>query len=69
MVEKCSGILDFVDRELAEALVYHMRNMGCIFRLGEEEERATAGDGARGAFLVEVERLCGVGLRHLQEGR
>ena len=43
VVEKQEELLDFVDREMAEALVYHMRNMDCIFRLGEEVEQVEAG--------------------------
>jgi NAD(P) transhydrogenase len=48
LVEKRSGILDFVDQELVEALQYHLRGVGLTFRLGEEVEA--------------VERLEGVGV-------
>ena len=51
VVEKRSGILDFVDRELADTLVYHMRNMGCIFRFGEEVERVESATGRAIAHL------------------
>ena len=51
VVEKRSGILDFVDRELTEALVYHMRDMGCIFRLREEVERVESENGRAVAYL------------------
>ena len=36
VVEKRPEILDFVDSEIVESLIYHMRDTGCIFRLGEE---------------------------------
>lgn len=36
LVERRPQILDFVDRQIIEALSYHMRNLGVIFRLGEE---------------------------------
>ena len=57
VVEKRPGILDFVDRELSEALVYHMRNMGCIFRLGEEVERVETMNGQAVAALKSGKRI------------
>ncbi len=51
VVEKRSGILDFVDRELTESLVYHMRDMGCIFRFREEVERVESQNGRAVAYL------------------
>ena len=36
IVDKQSRLLEFIDREIAESLIYQMRNMNCIFRLGEE---------------------------------
>ena len=36
LVEKRPRILDFVDDELVEALQYHLRTLGLVFRLGEE---------------------------------
>ena len=38
LVEKRPRILDFVDDELVEALQYHLRDLGLVFRLGEEVE-------------------------------
>lgn len=38
VVEKRRHILDFVDDELVEALQYHLRGLGLVFRLGEEVE-------------------------------
>ena len=38
VVDKIKRVLEFVDSELIESLMYQMRNMNCIFRLGEEVE-------------------------------
>ena len=38
LVEKRPHVLDFVDDELVEALQYHLRGLGLVFRLGEEVE-------------------------------
>lgn len=45
LVERRDRILEFVDREIVNALMYHMRETGVVFRLGEEmEEVVTEGD-------------------------
>ncbi|HEX5854890.1 MAG TPA: Si-specific NAD(P)(+) transhydrogenase [Thermoanaerobaculia bacterium] len=36
LIDKRPRLLDFVDGEIAEALSYAMRNMGCTLRLGED---------------------------------
>lgn len=36
LVDLRERLLDFCDREIIDDLVYHMRNMNCTFRLGEE---------------------------------
>ena len=36
LVDQKPRLLDFVDREIAEALSYHMRDIGVILRFGEE---------------------------------
>jgi NAD(P) transhydrogenase len=36
IIEQRPSILDFVDREIIDALCYHMRRQGAIFRLGEK---------------------------------
>ena len=36
LIEQRSTLLDFVDSEIVEALRYHMRRQGAIFRLGEK---------------------------------
>jgi NAD(P) transhydrogenase len=39
VIDQRSAILDFVDRETVEALSYHLRRLGVIFRLGERVEQ------------------------------
>jgi len=41
VIERRPRILDFVDQQIVEALSYHMRSQGVIFRLGEEVEEVT----------------------------
>jgi Pyridine nucleotide-disulphide oxidoreductase/YceI-like domain len=41
LIERRPRILDFVDQQIVEALSYHMRSQGVIFRLGEEVEEVT----------------------------
>jgi NAD(P) transhydrogenase len=36
LIEQRGAVLDFVDSEISEALCYHMRRQGAIFRLGEK---------------------------------
>jgi NAD(P) transhydrogenase len=36
VVDRRTDVLDFLDREIVDTLMYHMRNSNCIFRLGEE---------------------------------
>ncbi len=36
LIDQRRAILDFVDREIVEALSYHLRDLGTIFRLGEK---------------------------------
>ena len=39
LVEQRQKILEFADGEIVDALCYHMREMGVVFRLGEEVEQ------------------------------
>jgi NAD(P) transhydrogenase len=55
VVEKRPRILDFVDDELVEALQYHLRGVGVVFRLGEE--------------VAAVERRGGRVLTRLRSGK
>src|SRR4029077_20771257 len=36
LVDQRPVILDFIDQEVAEALTYHMRDIGVVLHLGEE---------------------------------
>jgi NAD(P) transhydrogenase len=38
LVDKRAHVLDFVDDEIVEALQYHLRGLGVVFRLGEDVE-------------------------------
>jgi NAD(P) transhydrogenase len=45
LVDKRARMLEFVDDDLVEALLYHLRGLGLAFRLGEEAESVVrAGD-------------------------
>ncbi len=55
VVEKRARLLDFVDDELAEGLQYHLRDLGVVFRLGEE--------------VTAVDQLDGAALTHLASGK
>ena len=57
IVERRNEILDFVDREIVDSLTYHMRNMGCIFRLGEEVESVQSVRGQAVARLKSGKRI------------
>ena len=57
VVERRDEILDFVDREIVDHLTYHMRNMGCIFRLGEEVESVQSVRGQAVAKLKSEKRI------------
>jgi NAD(P) transhydrogenase len=39
VIDQRPAILEFVDREIIEALSYHLRQLGVIFRLGERVDR------------------------------
>jgi NAD(P) transhydrogenase len=45
LVEKRDTMLEFVDREIIDALTYHMRDHGVLFRLGEEVADCSLADG------------------------
>ena len=47
LIDQRPVILDFVDREIIEALSYHLRQMGTTFRLGEKVTRVGYDSGAR----------------------
>jgi len=45
IIDQRPALLDFVDREISDALCYHMRRAGAAFRLGERVERIEADAG------------------------
>ncbi len=54
LIDQRPTILDFVDREIIEALTYHLRDMGTTFRLGEKVTRVGY-DAERGSVFAELE--------------
>lgn len=54
LVDQRPTILDFVDREIVEALAYHLRQMGTTFRLGEKVTRVGI-DPQRDRVFAELE--------------
>jgi NAD(P) transhydrogenase len=44
LIDEQTCILDFVDREIVEALIYHLRRFGTILRLGEKVARVEIND-------------------------
>jgi NAD(P) transhydrogenase len=54
LIDQRPMILDFVDREIVEALSYHLRQMGTTFRLGEKVTRVAI-DTERDGVFAELE--------------
>ena len=54
LIDQRPVILDFVDREIIEALSYHLRQMGTTFRLGERVTRVGC-DTERDCVFAELE--------------
>ena len=48
VVDRRERILEFVDREILDDLIYQLRQMGCTFRLGEEVSSIEVRDGDGG---------------------
>ena len=53
VIDQRPAMLDFVDREIVEALSYHMRQQEAVFRLGEKVTRVEIGE--QGLVQVELE--------------
>jgi NAD(P) transhydrogenase len=53
LIEQRPALLDFVDAEIVEALCYHMRRHGAIFRLGEKVTTVNRDD--RGRVVAHLE--------------
>jgi NAD(P) transhydrogenase len=54
LIDQRPTILDFVDREIVDALSYHLRQMGTTFRLGEKVTRVGIDD-TRDMVFAELE--------------
>ena len=54
LIEQRPVILDFIDREIVEALLYHLRQLGISFRLGEKVTRVAI-DPERDRVFAELE--------------
>lgn len=64
LIDQRPSILDFVDHEILEALTFHLRRLGAIFRLGEKVTSVGI-DAGRGLVYAELEsgkRVRGDGL-------
>lgn len=59
MVDMHTGVLEFLDAEIREALFYHMRDQGVIFRLGEEVVQVSEEGGAVAVQTSSNKRLVG----------
>ena len=54
LIDQRPMVLEFVDREIVEALCYHLRRIGVVFRLGEKVARAGI-DAQRDSVFAELE--------------
>lgn len=54
LIDQRPALLDFADREIMEALAYHLRQMGTMFRLGERVTRVGI-DPRRDRVFAELE--------------
>lgn len=54
LIDQRPVILDFVDREIVDALAYHLRQLGTVFRLGEKVSRVGV-DTQRDRVFAELE--------------
>ena len=57
VVDKRRDILEFLDREILEALLYHLRQHGVIFRLGEEVTHVEADSSTVTAYTESNKRI------------
>jgi NAD(P) transhydrogenase len=53
LVEQRPTVLDFVDQEIIEALSYHLRRLGMVFRLGETVQ--SVGLNGQGTVVAQLE--------------
>jgi NAD(P) transhydrogenase len=57
VVEKRPRLLDFCDAQITEGLQYHLRDLGVVFRLGEEVTAVDRHDGAIVTHLASGKRI------------
>jgi NAD(P) transhydrogenase len=57
VVEKRPRLLDFCDAQITEGLQYHLRDLGVVFRLGEEVTAVDRHDGAALTHLASGKRV------------
>lgn len=58
IVDARKGLLEFLDGEMVDSLIYHMRDMDCVFRLGERVGRVDSyGQGRVVATLDSGKRV------------
>ena len=64
LVDQRHRILEFLDREIRDALIYHLRQEGIILRLGEEVTRVVEGEGRVVAYTKSKKRITSEVLFH-----
>jgi NAD(P) transhydrogenase len=57
VVEKRTRLLDFCDAQIVEGLQYHLRDLGVVFRLGEEVTAVDRHDGGTLTHLASGKRV------------
>jgi NAD(P) transhydrogenase len=57
VVEKRARLLEFCDDQITEGLQYHLRDLGVVFRLGEEVTAVDRHDGAALTHLASGKRV------------
>ncbi|MDQ3890114.1 MAG: Si-specific NAD(P)(+) transhydrogenase [Actinomycetota bacterium] len=57
VVEKRARLLDFCDGQISEGLQYHLRDLGVVFRLGEEVTAVDLRDGGAVTHLASGKRV------------
>lgn len=57
LIDGCKRLLEFVDGAIVDALMYHMRNIGVTFRLGEMVDRVERAEGGVTASLKSRKQL------------
>ena len=64
LVDRRARVLDLVDVEIVEALVYHLRGLGVVLRLGQEVAAVERGAGAAVSHLRGGERIASEAVIH-----